>query len=305
MNIQNITTLHAAEFPALSSVTDFKAVAEPVYMGNHKEAGAHEICELGQVIRREDTGAALGLVGNRYGIAQNAGLYEMLTNAARDTLPAHALRGLELKEVASYGGAYTRFELAFPAMKVGIKQRNSETELKFRVGISNTFDGNGSVRVFAGAYDQVCENGMCIGELVKQLARHTAGFKPGQFSKFIAEEMELYLVRAREYQRWADMSISQSQAENVLKSAGLSERRVNTMLDQFQVESINRGATVWALYSALTFYASHNSERFGVRNSQDITRGSNNVGATLEQREREVNKFIASDSWAQLTGVAA
>jgi hypothetical protein len=301
MNIQNITPLHRAEFPALTSTTDFNAVAEPVYMANHETGTAQKI-DLGQVIRRDDTGAALGLVGNRYGIAQNAGLYEMLTNAARETLPANALRGLELKEISSYGGAYTRFELAFPAMKVGIKQqRNSETELKFRVGISNTFDGNGSVRVFAGAYDQVCENGMCIGELVKQLARHTAGFTPGKFSEFISREMELYLIRARDFQRWADTEIDYSTAENVLNAAGLSERRTATMLDQFALESVTRGASVWALYSALTFYASHNSERFGVRNSGNI----DNAGATLEQREREVSKIIGSNAWAELVKVAA
>ena len=151
MNIQNITTLHRAEFRALSSKTDFNAVAEPVYMRNH-ETGTAQKVDLGQVIRRDDTGAALGLVGNRYGIAQNAGLYEMLTNAARETLPANALRGLELKEVSSYGGAYTRFELAFPAMKVGIKQRNSETELKFRVGISNTFEIHINPHLFQGGF---------------------------------------------------------------------------------------------------------------------------------------------------------
>lgn len=300
MNMQNISNLHNVEFPALSSITDFNAVAEPVYMKGRDNNGIEPISSS-KVIRRDDTGEALGIVGNRYGIAQNAGLYEMLTDAARETLPANALQGMELKEVSSYSGAYTRFELAFPAMKVGIKQRNSETELKFRVGISNTFDGNGSVRVFAGAYDQVCANGMCIGELVKQLARHTAGFTPVKFSEFISREMELYLIRAREFQRWADSEIDQDIAENVLKAAGLSERKTASMLDQFATESASRGNSVWALYSALTFYASHNSERFNIRNSSNV----DNAGASLEQREREISKIIASPAWADLTRAAA
>ena len=300
MNTQNITNLHNVEFPALSSITDFNAVAEPVYMRDDTGLDFQTISS-NKVIRRDDTGEALGIVGNRYGIAQNAGLYEMLTNAARETLPVNALKGMELKEVSSYSGAYTRFELAFPAMRVGIKQKNSETDLKFRVGISNTFDGNGSVRVFAGAYDQVCENGMCIGELVKQLARHTAGFTPGKFSEFISREMELYLTRAREFQKWANCEIDQDTAENVLKAAGLSERRTASMLDQFATESVSRGNSVWALYSALTFYASHNSERFNIRNSGNV----DNAGASLEQREREVSKIIASPAWADLIKVAA
>ena len=157
------------------------------------------------------------------------------------------------------------------------------------------------MRVFAGAYDQVCENGMCIGELVKQLARHTTGFTPVKFSEFISREMELYLIRARDFQRWADSEIDQDTAENVLKAAGLSERRTASMLDQFATESASRGNSVWALYSALTFYASHNSERFNIRNSGNV----DNAGASLEQREREVSKIITSPAWADLTRAAA
>lgn len=295
-----LTRLHNTELPALTSTTNFNAVAEPVYMRNHETGTASKI-DNHRVIRRDDSGAALGIVGARYGIAQNAELYEMLTSAARDTLPPSALKGAELKEVASHGGAYTRFELAFPEMRTPIRQRNGETELKFRVGISNTFDGNGAVRVFAGAYDLVCENGMTIGDLVKQYARHTAGFTPLKFSEFIAAEMATYLEKAREWQRWADLNISPDQAETVLKDSGLSERRVTSLVDQFHRETVARGSSVWALYSALTFYASHNSEHFTVRNSAN----TDNTGATLENREREVSKIISGKAWANLIAEAA
>ena len=295
-----LTRLHNTELPALTSTTNFNAVAEPVYMRNHETGTASKI-DNHRVIRRDDSGAALGIVGARYGIAQNAELYEMLTSAARDTLPPSALKGAELKEVSSHGGAYTRFELAFPEMRTPIRQRNGETELKFRVGISNTFDGNGAVRVFAGAYDLVCENGMTIGDLVKQYARHTAGFTPLKFSEFIAAEMATYLEKAREWQRWADLNISPDQAETVLKDSGLSERRVTSLVDQFHRETVARGSSVWALYSALTFYASHNSEHFTVRNSAN----TDNTGATLENREREVSKIISGKAWANLIAEAA
>jgi hypothetical protein len=295
-----LTRLHNTELPQLTSTTNFNAVAEPVYMRNHETGTASQI-QNHRVIRRDDTGNALGIVGRRYGIAQNAELYEMLTSAARDTLPPSALKGAELKEVASHGGAYTRFELAFPEMRTPIRQRNSETELKFRVGISNTFDGNGAVRVFAGAYDLVCENGMTIGEAVKQYARHTSGFTPSKFSEFLSNEMARYLEKAREWQRWADLNISPDQAETVLKDSGLSERRVTAMVDQFHTETMARGSSVWALYSALTFYASHNSERFAVRNSAN----ADNTGATLETREREVTKLITGKAWSNLIAEAA
>jgi hypothetical protein len=68
------------------------------------------------------------------------------------------------------------------------------------------------------------------------------------------------------------------------------------MMDQFDTEAASRGRTVWALYSALTFYSSHNSERFGVRNSGNV----DNEAVTLDQREREVSRVIGSDAWARL-----
>ena len=287
-------------FPELTPITDFKAVPSPVYMGDHNGAGFERISNQ-KVIRRDDTGEALGIVGNRYGIARNAGLYNMLTKAATETLPANATRDCELKEVSSHSGAYTRFELAFPNMPTTIRQRNGETELKFRVGISNTFDGNGSVRVFAGAYDLVCENGLTIGEVTKTYSRHTKGYTPEVFADFIRHEMAEYLTRSRQFQKWADSEITPDQAENVLKLSGLSERRVNSLMDQFHTETINRGPSIWSLFSALTFYSSHNSERFAVRNAAN----SDNVGVTLEQREREVTKITSGNAWTELEAIAA
>ena len=157
------------------------------------------------------------------------------------------------------------------------------------------------MRVFAGAYDQVCENGMCIGDLVKQYARHTAGFTPHKFASFISIEMDKYLIRAREFQRWAQKEIDQDTAEATLKAAGLSERKTKTMLDQFNAEVLARGSSIWALYSALTFYSSHNSARFGVRNSANV----DNEGAALDQREREVSKIVNSQAWSDLIKEAA
>jgi hypothetical protein len=73
------------------------------------------------------------------------------------------------------------------------------------------------------------------------------------------------------------------------------------MMEQFQTEAASRGQTIWALYSAMTFYSSHNSERFGVRNSSNV----DNVAITLDTREREVSRVIDSDAWGQLVRVAA
>lgn len=282
---------HKSSLPELTSTTGFSVRTEPVYRENGNQIFGS------RTIVRTDIDADLGIVGNRYQMVQNQELYSMLTQACRDTLPTESLKGAELKEVSSYGGAYTRFELCFPEMKMPIKQRGSETELKFRVGISNTFDGNGSVRVLSGAYDQVCENGMCIGEVTRAYARHTVGFTPAKFSEFIAEQMVRYQEQCRTYQKWAERGINASLFEHVLKENNVSERKTKNLLKQFEMESITRGETLWAALSALTFYSTHDSSLFSVRNSETV----DNHGATSEQREREVNKILNSESWKYLT----
>jgi hypothetical protein len=68
------------------------------------------------------------------------------------------------------------------------------------------------------------------------------------------------------------------------------------MMEQLEREAEARGHTVWALYSALTNYSSHNSERFGVKNSAN----ADNVETTLIEREREVNKVIELPEFKEL-----
>ena len=300
-NATNVTSLNNAAgvtFPELTSRTDFDAVAEPIYMANHETGRAQKIEKnIGRVIRRTDTAEALGIVGARYGIAPNKPIFDMVCEGAENTLPRHALAGIELKEFASYGGQYTRFELVFPGLGADIRQlNNSATQLLFRVGVSNSFNGSGSVRVMAGAYDLICTNGMVIGEAEKKAARHTSGYTPEIFAGFIEAEFAKYLERVRTWQAWARAEINPSQAEQALNDAGMSGRRVASMMAQFDAEAASRGRTVWALYSALTFYSSHNSERFGVRNSGNV----DNEAVTLDQREREVSRVIGSDAWARL-----
>lgn len=294
----NAAISQGVHFPTLSPKTDFNAVAEPIYMADHDTGRAARIgANIGRVIRRTDTAEPLGIVGQRYGIAPNKPIFDMVCEAAEDTLPREALQNIQLKEFASYGGQYTRFELVFPGLGADIRQLSgSSTQLLFRIGVSNSFNGSGSVRVMAGAYDLVCTNGMVIGEAEKKAARHTSGYTPEIFAGFIEAECARYLERVNTWQAWARNEIRADQAEAALNAAGMSGRRVAAMMEQFEKETASRGATVWALYSALTFYSSHNSARFGVRNSANV----DNVAVTLDQREREISRVIGSEAWARL-----
>ena len=304
------------QFPELTSKTDFKAELEPVYMQDHDthvdtDPGDWlpvQRVKQGQVVRREDTGASLGLVGNGYKPVMNRDLYSMLKKSASDVMPHQHLKDIELTEISSYGGTYTRFELAFPRIKAQIKQENSETELQFRMAVSNSFDGSSSIRVFCGAFDIVCTNGLITGDYTQSQARHTLGYTSDRLDSFIREQMHVYQEKTAQFQMWADTPILLPKTiEDTLQTgSSMSKRNIERIMSRFEQDATRRGRSVWALYSALTYYASHNSDQFKVNATKDSDGVlSDNIGASLELREREVAKIVSSQAWASLAQIHA
>lgn len=312
MNIQNNSNVFniannrpGFHWPELTDATDFDAVLSPIGTGKagglNMQTGFVEPAQfvqldktIGQAVTRSDNGDALGVVGARYGIAPNGPIYQMMTEGAESALPRHALQGVQLKESASYGGQFTRIELLFDGLGADIRQLNgSSTQLLFKIGLTNSFNGSGAVRLFAGAEDLWCTNGCTSGEMNKKAARHTSGYSAAIFAGFIEQQCAEYVTRVRTWQQWASKQITPAEAEAVLNANNMAGRKVKKMMEQFERESGVRGRSVWALYSALTNYASHNSELFGVRNSGNV----DNTAITLDAREREVAKLIESDAF--------
>lgn len=274
-------------FPALDK-TGFEAEAVPI---------AHEMPDfsfeeipthIGRLIRRTDTLQGLGVVGARYAIAQNTDLADKLAEGCEAALPAHALQGIELKESTSKNGAFSRFEYRFPNLGADIRQLTGRsTQLQFRVSVSNGFGGQ-AIRTVAGAIDFFCDNGMVLGDFETSVFRHTSGFNPNKVRDFVRLEADRFNERVRIWQRWALNEITPADAELALEHAGMSGRVVKRIMEQFDLEAQERGCTTWALYSALTYRASHNSDRFKVRDT-----GVDNIAETLDRREREVSQIIA------------
>lgn len=285
-------------FPTLEK-TGFTATTAPLTFSPADDpTGLYEIpTQIGQAVIRADNRQPLGIVGQRYAIAQNRDLQAAAAEACEAALPVHALQDIELNEFTSRGGAYTRFEYTFPGLGADIRQLSgASTQLKFRIGITNSFNGSGSIRAMAGAYDLVCINGMVIGEFESSAFRHSAGFHPAKLKAFIEIEAQRYLERVRIWQGWALKEIRPAGAREALELAGMSGRRVEKMMEQLEIEAQARGMTVWALYSALTYYSSHNSDRFTVRNSA----AADNVAETLDKREREVAAVISSEAFLRI-----
>ena len=309
MNMHNVVSLNTAtaagiHWPELTSKTDFAAKLAPIFSRENSAQSSPFYkydylpidSSIGRVVTRTDNGEALGVVGSRYGVAENGPIYEMMRLGAEAALPRVALQDIELKETASYGGQFTRIDLIFKGLGADIRQLNgSKTQLLFKIGLTNSFNGSGSIRLFSGAEDLWCTNGCTSAEYHKKAARHTSGFTPEIFAGFIEAQCADYVERVRTWQAWANKQITPEQAEAVLNNSGMAGRKVRVMMEQFEREAAARGRSVWAMYSALTAYASH-ADQFGVRNSGNV----DNIAVTLDQREREVAKLVGSESFLEL-----
>jgi hypothetical protein len=244
---------------------------------------------------RTDIEADLGICKGRYEIINNSRLYDIAGKALAEHAPARALSGARLEEKISDNGAQSFFDLSFPALTEDVQQmRGRSTGLIFRILGWNSFDGSSPVKFSTGAIDGFCTNGMIWGEYDLFGRRHTAGFNEADLSKFFAAAFSSFQEKIRLLRIEAQKPLDITAAEKFLKSK-FSERRAAQLLERFAIESQERGASLWALRSALTFYASHNSSQFGVRQT-----GLDNEARTLYQREDEVRRVVESGGWREL-----
>ena len=99
-----------------------------------------------------------------------------------------------------------------------------------------------------------------------------------------------------EWQEWAKIDVTKAKAKEVLKSLpNLSDSRAEKLLIQYNREAYERGQSAWALYSALTHYASHNSGNFNLRNT-----GVDHEAQTMQRREEQVLIWVRSKTWKEL-----
>jgi hypothetical protein len=289
----SISTTSASSLLAIPEELDYEVKSAPALF--EPIPGAGTVNGLGYQNFRTDSEQALGMVKERYQIVQNQELFDSLASALDGAAPVRALDGARIKPSTSYNGAQAFADISFPSLTEDLIQaRGNATALTFRLLLWNSFDGSSPVRLAAGAIDGFCTNGMIFGSYDLFGKRHTKGFSQTDLEKFVGNSFLLFQEKITELRRETFKPIELTQAEDFLKK-NFSERRAAQLLERFTVEAVERGATVWALRSALTYYASHNSSQFAVRNT-----GQDSSAAVLYGRENEVASLFSSRDWREL-----
>ena len=248
---------------------------------------------------REDNLKDLGICKSQYKIIQNKELYNLAGKALQESAPARALSSAQVQEKSSNGGARSFFDISFPELTMDLQQlKGTSTGLMFRILGWNSFDGSSPVRFSSGAIDQYCSNGMLWGDFSVFGARHTQGFDSKHLENFFAASFSDFQQKIIGLRQEATKHLELEDARNFLAKK-FSKALADKLVERFVVESIDRGQSVWALRSALTFYASHNSANFSIRST-----GNDHSASTLYSREEEIRKIVNSSEFKDLAFAA-
>lgn len=234
----------------------------------------------------------LAVVGRGYKIVQNAELFDAINKQFARVLSERDVEGMTVHDTAAYNGRDCIREYRFPSMKCA--PIGDVSDVAFRAVVINGFGGS-SVQLISGALDYFCTNGMRHGEFDTSYHKHTKGLQIGDVTDRLKFSIELFYKSADIYGKWFKKNITNDQAHDFFKEVATSERLADKLMHQYLVEKHIRGSNVWALYSAMTYYASHDEGEFKMRDT-----GTNHQPMTMQKRGRQVNQWIANDAFEQL-----
>ena len=237
---------------------------------------------------------SIGIVGKNYKLLKNRELCEGIEDTFMDTLTSKELEGVRRVDSTSYMGGTSIRQYIFPKIRADID--SDKSTIAFRAIVINGYDGTSSFKFLHGAIDFFCENGMVTGAYDMMTKRHTSGLQIPTLTNRLRGSIDIFYKQADTWKAWVRKIISDEDAELCFKAMpNVSDRKVQQLMRQFHIECGSHGRTVWALYSAATFYASSDHGEFKVRDT-----ASDHKASTLMNREQQVRSWLNTDAFEQL-----
>ena len=242
----------------------------------------------------DDKPLSLGVVGKNYNKLSNEKLCKSIEETFVEALTDEELRGVDVKDTVSYHGGLSIRQYIFPNIRADIQSRNSD--VAFRTIIVNGYDGSSSFKLYNGAIDFFCSNGMVTGIYDMIVKKHTKGLQIPRLIVKVKTSIDIFYKQAEQWQHWVGKTITDEEAQECYESfPNASDKMVAKLMRQFHIESLSHGRTVWALYSAATFYSSHSAGEFATRET-----GQDHTASTLLNRERQVRSWVETDRFVSI-----
>ncbi len=246
-----------------------------------------------KVLLRAENGSPvqLAVVGEGYQVVQNKTLFQSIEEQFVRAFASSELEDVRVNDHMSYGGRVCLREYQFPNVRCDIG--GGMSDIAFRTIVKNGFGGS-SIVLYTGAIDFFCTNGMIGGQFDCMYARHTKGLRINNVTDRVRRSIDVFYKQADIWRGWRDRSITELQAKEFFE-AKFSERLAKKLWHQYLIDVHVHGHNMWALYSAMTYYASHDEGQFETRKT-----GVDHSAVTLLKREEQVQRTVASDAWSAL-----
>ena len=245
----------------------------------------------------EMTGQPLGIVGKSFRCASHGDFFRGVVDTATETLSAHDLADADFNFNTARNGAWAMLDITLPNVTSTIKTDKFETSIGNRIISLHGIDGSCSNQVYFGAIDFFCTNGMITGDHDKVRKKNTSNFTMNSFIYELNRARTDFYTQAEKMQVWANTDLKYVDVSTLLDDMLGSKRKSERMYSLYMQEAGTRGHNKFALYSAMTNYASYADERNGFNLK---TTGNDTQAISMWSREQEVSKWVSDDRFRYL-----
>ena len=245
----------------------------------------------------QTTGQPLGIVGKSFKCASHSDFFRGVVDTATETLSNDDLDGAKYNFKTARNGAWAMLDITLPNVTMDISTDKFETEIGNRIISLHGIDGSCSNQVFFGAIDFFCTNGMITGDHDKVRKKNTSNFSMESFIYELNRARTDFYQQAQQMQVWAHTDLKYVDVSSLLDDMLGSKRKSEKMYSLYMQEASTRGHNKFALYSAMTNYATYADERngFNLKNT-----GNDTQAISMWSREQEVSKWISDDRFRLL-----
>ena len=275
------------------NVSDFTVAERPLFMVDGKTDLPARVPEY-KALYRTDTGQVLSVVKYSYRVIQNEEVFDAVEQNVLQALGYSSLANAKIEDDIAKDGLLSMRSWIFPDVRVR-STGASKSDIAFRIVAINGFGGI-SVKCIYGGVDFYCLNGLICGEDYSTLAfRHAKHTDTSVRFTPIRDSLERFEKQSKVWLRWQNTEVDHESVMSFLKQIVESDSLLNALKDQLFNEYVHRGQTLWAVYSALTFYASRNEGFFAVSE-----RAKGNEAAVMLRRQNAVQRMVNSPQWKDM-----
>jgi hypothetical protein len=248
-------------FDLVRNAYEFPVETQPIF-----DCFGNEIPDQ-KCVMRTDTNAVLGVHGSRYHIIKHDDVVSSLMDAVK---ASNISRDFTTNFSVIEDGRKLRGEILFNDLTVEPKVGDY---VKFRISFFNSYDGSWAFSQAADGLRLWCLNGCTnASKTASSKFKHTQSVNiEGSAAKMIFG-LETFVNQPQIWRDWMTSSVTSDMAETFFKATiaksftnqvqhqKTNEKQLEKLLSIWNDEAGQLGGNKWALYNAMTYWASHTKE---------------------------------------------